>query len=75
LAWALEGNVDLTTFKSNTFSVEWPPRSGKICEFPEVDRVAFFSLRQAAEKLHSAELPLLERLGALALFGSEPHVG
>jgi predicted NUDIX family NTP pyrophosphohydrolase len=66
LAWALEGDLDLTTFKSNTFSLEWPPRSGKMQEFPEVDRVSFFSLAEAAVKLHPAELPLLERLVTLA---------
>jgi predicted NUDIX family NTP pyrophosphohydrolase len=65
-AWALEGDLDLTTFKSNTFSLEWPPRSGRVQEFPEVDRVGFFSLVEAAVKLHSAELPLLERLVTLA---------
>jgi predicted NUDIX family NTP pyrophosphohydrolase len=66
LAWALEGDLDLATFKSNTFSLEWPPRSGKIQQFPEVDRVSFFSLTDAAVKLHPAELPLLERLVTLA---------
>ena len=66
LAWALEGDLDLTTFKSNEFSLEWPPRSGKMQEFPEVDQVRFFSLAEAAVKLHPAELPLLERLVTLA---------
>jgi predicted NUDIX family NTP pyrophosphohydrolase len=65
-AWALEGDLDVTTFKSNTFPLEWPPRSGKIQEFPEVDRVGFFSPAEAAVKLHPAELPLLERLVTLA---------
>ncbi len=73
-AWGLEGNLDLATFKSNTFSLEWPPRSGKMRDFPEVDRAAFFALPEARTKLHPAELPLLERLVALAQLGSEPHV-
>jgi predicted NUDIX family NTP pyrophosphohydrolase len=64
-AWALEGDFDLAGFKSNTFMLEWPPRSGKMREFPENDRVAFFALSDAEPKLHSAELPLLERLRAL----------
>jgi predicted NUDIX family NTP pyrophosphohydrolase len=64
-AWALEGSLDLSTFRSNTFSLEWPPRSGKMQDFPEVDRAAFFSLSVATEKLHEAERPLLERLAAL----------
>ncbi len=62
--WALEGDLDLNTFRSNTFSLEWPPRSGKMRDFPEVDRAAFFSLDAAAQKLHEAERPLLERLMA-----------
>ncbi len=60
--WALEGDVDLATFKSNTFALEWPPHSGKIRDFPEVDRAVFFSASEAARKIHTAELPLLERL-------------
>lgn len=64
-AWALEGDFDLAGFKSNMFTLEWPPRSGKMREFPENDRVAFFCLPDAELKLHSAELPLLERLRAL----------
>ena len=54
----------MSTVRSNTFSLEWPPRSGKMQEFPEVDRAAFFSLSAASEKLHEAERPLLERLVA-----------
>ena len=61
-AWALEGDLDLAGFKSNTFSLEWPPRSGRVREFPEVDRACFFSLADAALKMHPAERPLLERL-------------
>jgi len=64
-AWALQGDIDLADFKSNTFTLEWPPRSGKMREFPELDRAAFFALADAEPKLHSAELPLLERLRAL----------
>jgi len=63
-AWALEGDFDDATFASNTFSLEWPPRSGKMREFPEVDRAAFFTLVEAESKLHQAELPLLGRLQA-----------
>lgn len=64
-AWALEGDFDLGAFKSNTFSLEWPPRSGQMREFPEVDRAALFPLSAAALKLHPAEIPLLDRLRAL----------
>lgn len=61
-AWAFEGDCDPATLKSNTFLIEWPPRSGKQREFPEVDRAAFFGLAQAREKIHAAELPFLDRL-------------
>jgi predicted NUDIX family NTP pyrophosphohydrolase len=60
--WALAGDLDLTGFHSNTFSVEWPPRSGKQREFPEVDRAAYFEVEEAMRKMHAAQLPLLERL-------------
>ncbi|MEO8903259.1 MAG: NUDIX domain-containing protein [Polyangiaceae bacterium] len=73
-AWGLEGDLDLSTFKSNTFALEWPPKSGKMRDFPEVDRASFFALAEARAKLHPAELPLLERLVALAQLGLEPHV-
>jgi len=61
-AWALAGDLDLSGFQSNTFSLEWPPRSGKQQEFPEVDRARYFGIEQALQKMHPAELPLLERL-------------
>ena len=61
-AWGLEGDFDPSTLVSNTFSVEWPPRSGRTREFPEVDRALFFSLEAARVKLHEAERPFLERL-------------
>ena len=64
-AWGLEGDLDLSTVKSTTFSLEWPPKSGKLREFPEVDRACFYALAEARAKLHTAELPLLERLVAL----------
>ncbi len=61
-AWALHGDLDLSGFHSNTFRLEWPPRSGKEREFPEVDRAQYFTVEQALAKMHPAELPLLERL-------------
>ena len=61
-AWGLEGDLDLGRFVSNTFEVEWPPRSGKKREFPEVDRAQYFTVDLAVQKMHPAELPLLERL-------------
>lgn len=60
--WALSGDLDLKGFHSNTFSLEWPPRSGKQREFPEVDRAAYFGVEAVTQKMHPAELPLVERL-------------
>jgi predicted NUDIX family NTP pyrophosphohydrolase len=64
-AWAFEGDCDPSALKSNTFTMEWPPRSGKQREFPEVDRAAFFTLDAARDKIHPAEFELLERLQAV----------
>lgn len=61
-AWAMEGELDADNIRSNTFSLEWPPRSGRIEEFPEVDRAAWFSLAEASEKILKGQLPFLERL-------------
>jgi predicted NUDIX family NTP pyrophosphohydrolase len=61
-AWALEGDLDAEHARSNTFSMRWPPRSGRIQEFPEVDRAQWFGLEEAREKLNPAQVALLERL-------------
>lgn len=61
-AWALTGDLELAGFHSNTFELEWPPRSGKRQSFPEVDRARYFGVEEAARKLHAAEQPLLARL-------------
>jgi predicted NUDIX family NTP pyrophosphohydrolase len=66
-AWAFEADLDLAGFASNTFDMEWPPRSGRRQRFPEVDRVAYFALPTAAAKIIAYQRPLLrelaERLG------------
>jgi len=61
-AWAVEGDLDVKQIRSNTFKMEWPPRSGNIQEFPEIDRAGWFSLAEAAKKLIPAQVELLERL-------------
>ena len=67
-AWALEKDLDAASIKSNTFSMEWPPKSGKVKEFPEVDRAAWFSLPDARAKILKGQLPFLDRLaGELGL--------
>ncbi len=64
-AWAFEGDLDTSAVKSNTFQMEWPPRSGRQAEFPEVDRAAFFPVAEAKEKVNPAQIPLLEKLQEL----------
>jgi predicted NUDIX family NTP pyrophosphohydrolase len=64
LAWAVEGDLDPATAFSNTYEVEWPPRSGRMQTFPEIDRVEWFDLDEAARRLKAAQVPFLERLAA-----------
>ncbi len=62
LSWAVEGDCDADTIKSNKFKLEWPPKSGRYQEFPEVDRAAWFSLDEARRKINAAQVALLEEL-------------
>jgi predicted NUDIX family NTP pyrophosphohydrolase len=64
-AWAFEGDCDLSAVHSNTFRMEWPPRSGKQREFPEVDRAAFFTPETARAKMHPAEFEFFARVDAV----------
>ena len=61
-AWAIEGDFDPSTLKSNTFTTEWPPRSGKQAEFPEVDRAGWFDLETARAKLVKAQAEFIDAL-------------
>lgn len=61
-AWALEGDLDASAVRSNTFSLQWPPRSGQFQEFPEVDRAEWFGLQAAAERINPAQGEFLQRL-------------
>ena len=63
--WAFEGDCDPTTVKSNTFQMEWPPRSGRQQEFPEIDRAAFFSVEEAKLKINPAQIACVEELQKL----------
>jgi|tagenome__1003787_1003787.scaffolds.fasta_scaffold19955179_2 predicted NUDIX family NTP pyrophosphohydrolase len=60
--WAVEGDLDATAAFSNTFELEWPPRSGRVQQFPEIDRAAWFGLDEARSKLVAGQVPLLARL-------------
>lgn len=61
-AWALSGDCDPEAIDSQTFTIEWPPRSGRRQSFPEVDRAAFFSLTEARKRVNPAQVAFLDRL-------------
>jgi predicted NUDIX family NTP pyrophosphohydrolase len=61
-AWALEMEIDASAIRSNTFSLEWPPKSGKLREFPEVDRALWFTLPEARMKILKGQVYFLEKL-------------
>jgi predicted NUDIX family NTP pyrophosphohydrolase len=65
IAWAVEGDCDPAQLRSNLFPMEWPPRSGRTADFPEVDRGEWFSLGKAREKILEAQQPLLDALEGL----------
>lgn len=62
--WAVEGDMDETSIKSNEFEMEWPPRSGRTGRFPEVDRGGWFSLEEAARRILPGQAPILRELAA-----------
>jgi predicted NUDIX family NTP pyrophosphohydrolase len=61
-AWAVPGDLDVSVIDSNHFETEWPPKSGRMQSFPEVDRAGWFTLEQARVKLNPAQCELLDRL-------------
>lgn len=63
-AWASEGDFDPATIRSNVFTMEWPPRSGRQQSFPEADRAAWFSVSEARRRVLAAQAPLLDALEA-----------
>jgi predicted NUDIX family NTP pyrophosphohydrolase len=68
-AWGLAGDLDADRIHSNTFTAEWPPRSGRMQEFPEIDRAAWLTLEAAAAKIIDAQQPLLDRLAEAVAAG------
>jgi len=64
-AWAVRADFDPARLRSNTFTIEWPPKSGRSREFPEVDRAAWFTLDEARQKIQPGQRPLLDQLEAL----------
>ena len=61
-AWAAHGEIDAAAVRSNTFTMEWPPRSGRTAEFPEIDRAGWFGVDHARAKLVAAQAAFLDRL-------------
>ena len=61
-AWALEGDIDTTNIRSNTFNIEWPPKSGNWKSYPEIDRAEWFDIKTAKEKINPAQVAFLEEL-------------
>jgi predicted NUDIX family NTP pyrophosphohydrolase len=61
-AWALEGDIDVGSLRSNTFSIEWPPRSGRMETFPEVDRAEWFTPPIARKKLVKGQVEIIDAL-------------
>lgn len=71
--YALEGDLDVRNVRSNDLAIEWPPRSGRISHFPEIDRAAWFALPLAREKILASQRPFLDRLEMLWKNASRPH--
>jgi predicted NUDIX family NTP pyrophosphohydrolase len=74
-AWGVQGDLDPAGVHSNTFEMEWPPRSGQRQSFPEIDRAEWFSVDAAREKLNPAQHPFLDRLLSILEAGSLPEQG
>ncbi|WP_433572870.1 NUDIX domain-containing protein [Streptomyces sp. CA-251247] len=72
IAWALEGDLDIGLVVPGTFTMEWPPRSGRMEEFPEIDRVAWLRLDEAREKLVAGQQVFIDRLKGLLDGRREP---
>jgi predicted NUDIX family NTP pyrophosphohydrolase len=66
-AWAVESDCDASAIRSNTFKTQWPPKSGKWQQFPEVDRAEWFTLPAAREKILAGQVPLLDELEEMYL--------
>jgi predicted NUDIX family NTP pyrophosphohydrolase len=61
-AWAIEANCDPAQIRSNLFVMEWPPKSGKTQQFPEVDRVGWFNIAEARKRINAGQIGLLDQL-------------
>jgi predicted NUDIX family NTP pyrophosphohydrolase len=68
-SWLVEADVDVSQIRSDTFSIEWPPKSGKMHEFPEVDRAEWFDIQTAARRINTGQLELLRQAESIVLRG------
>jgi predicted NUDIX family NTP pyrophosphohydrolase len=66
-AWAFQGDCDTSAVVSNTFTMEWPPKSGRQMEFPEMDRAEFFDVATAGQKIKAAQMPLVKECEQIVL--------
>lgn len=64
-AWAVKGDCDPEAIRSNTFLMEWPPKTNRQQEFPEIDRAAWFGVEEAKEKINKGQVPFLHQLGRI----------
>ncbi len=71
-AFAIEGDFDVESLRSNLFELEWPPRSGRVQAFPEMDRAEWFTMTEARRKILAGQQPLLDRLEALCAVAPPP---
>jgi len=62
LCWAVKGDLDAAHIQSNTFEIQWPPRSGKLKIFPEVDRAGWFQLADATKMINERQIPFLDEV-------------
>ena len=63
--WAFKGDCNPESVRSNRFSLEWPPKSGKLVEFPEIDRAAWYTIEEAKEKIFEGQIPFLDEFRAI----------
>lgn len=73
-AWAIEGECDPAELQSNAFSIEWPPRSGRMQEFPEVDRAAWFSIAEARRRILPGQAGFIDQLASLLGARTSPQL-
>lgn len=72
-AWAVEADCDAARVRSNSFSLEWPPKSGRTQEFPEVDRAAWFTVPEARKRINTSQIGLIDQLIRILALLEQPY--